>query len=200
MLKRGSLVLAVIALLLVVGCSKPPEVEMQNANSSMQAAKGAEAEQYAPESFRVAMDTLNAANAAKEEQDGKFALFRSYGKSKDMFLSAQKLMDKAKADGEAEKERVKQAVAAMMTEVQATIDTATVALSKAPVGKGNKADIELIKSDLNSVNTGFAEAKADFDGGKYLAAKAKFEAVKNKAMSIISEIEAAKAKKAAPKK
>lgn len=195
MVKRGSLALAIIALLLVVGCSKPPEVEMQNASTAMQTARSAEAEAYAPESFRMAMDTLNAATAAKEEQDGKFALFRSYGKSKEMFLAAQRLMDKAKADGDAEKERVKNEVMNMMGMVQAVVDSATVALDKAPVGKGNKADIELIRADLNQVATSFAEAKADFDAGKFLQSKAKFDAVANKARSIIAEIEAAKAKK-----
>jgi hypothetical protein len=193
--KRVSIVLAVLALLLVVGCSKPPEPEMQNTQAAMQAAKAAEAEQYAPQSFRTAMDTLNAAKAAKEEQDSKFSLFRSYGKSKAMFVSAQSLMEKATGDAQAEKERVKAQVMEMMTNAQAAIDAATIALEKAPRGKGSKADIEMIKNDLTAVNTAFAEAKAEFDAGKFLASRAKLESVMAKAQAIINEIEQAKAKK-----
>jgi len=196
MFKRVSIILAALALFLVAGCSKAPEAEMQNADTAVQAAVTAEAEQYAPQSYQIAMDTLNAAKAAKTEQDSKFALFRSYGKSKQMFIAAQALSEKATTDAQAEKERVRQEVMGMMTQVQAVIDSATVALAKAPRGKGSKADIELIKADLDAVNSGFAAAKADFDGGKFLAAKAKFEAVANKAQGIIAQIEAAKAKKA----
>ncbi len=200
MFKRVSIVLAVIALLLVVGCSKPPETEMQNANNAITAAKTAEAEQYAPDAYRIAADTLNAANAAKTEQDSKFALFRSYGKSKDMYVAAQALAEKAVTEAQAEKEKVRLAVMDMLTKAQADIDAATKALDKAPRGKGSKADIELIKADLAGVNTGYAEAKADFDAGKFLVAKGKLETVMAKAQSIITEIDAAKAKKAGVKK
>jgi hypothetical protein len=196
MFKRVSIVLAVIALLLVVGCSKPPETEMQNANNAITAAKTAEAEQYAPDAYRVAMDTLNAANAAKTEQDSKFALFRSYGKSKDMYVVSQALAEKAVTEAQAEKEKVRLAVMDMLTKAQADIDAAQKALDKAPRGKGSKADIEMIKADLAGVNAGYAEAKADFDAGKFLVAKGKLETVMSKAQSIVAEIEAAKAKKA----
>jgi hypothetical protein len=197
--KRVALVLAAVGLLLVVGCSKPPEMEMQNTDTAMQTARSAEAEQYAPQAYRVAMDTLNAAQAAKQEQDSKFALFRSYGKSKQMFISAQGLADKAAAEARAEKERMRAEVADLITRVQAAVDAATAALDAAPVGKGNKADIELIRNDLASINQGFADAKNDFTAEKFIQAKSKLEAVMNRATGIISEIEAAIAKKSGKK-
>lgn len=83
----------------------------------------------------------------------------------------------------------------MITLTQAVVDSATVALEKAPKGKGNKADIELIANDLASTNSAFAAAKADFDAGKFLAAKGKLEAVQSKARSIMAEIAAARARK-----
>jgi len=195
MFKSVSIVLAVVALLLVTGCSKPPEVEMQNAETAIQAAQAVEAEQYAPQAYRVAMDSLTAAKAAKTEQDSKFALFRSYSKAKAMFLSAQAMAEQAKTEAEAEKERVRLEVMDMMTKAQESVDAAAKALEKAPRGKGSKADIEMIKNDLESVMMGFNEAKADFDAGKFLVAKGKLETVMTKSQSIISEIEAAKAKK-----
>ena len=195
MFKRISIVLAVLALLLIVGCSKPPEMEMQNADASMQAARAAEAEAYSMQSYRAAMDALNTAKAAKEEQDGKFALFRSYGKVKEMYIQAQQLADKAVADAQAEKERVKAEVTTMLVDVQTALDDAAKAIDKAPRGKGSKADIELFKADLASAQTGFAEAKADFDAGKFLTAKTKLENVKAKAAAVVAAIEEAKAKR-----
>ena len=197
--KRVALVLMAVGLLLVAGCSKPPEMEMQNADTAMQATRAAEAEQYAPQAYRVAMDTLNAAQAAKQEQDSKFALFRSYGKAKQMFISAQALADKASTEARAEKERMRAEVADLITKTQAAVDAATKALDEAPVGKGNKADIELIRNDLASVNQAFADAKNDFNAEKYIPAKSKLETVMTRAQNIMGEIETAKTKKAGAK-
>ena len=193
------MVLAVMALPLIWGCSKPPELEMQKANTSIQAAMTAEAEEYAAQSLTVARDTLNSAMAMKEEQDGKFALFRSYGKAKAQFVRAEALAQKSATDAAAEKERVRQEVADMLTQTRAALDAAKVALDAAPVGKGNKAEIALIANDLLTINTAFDEARAEFDGGKFKAAKAKVEAVMARATSITSEIAIAAAKKAGRK-
>ena len=195
MYKRIAVVLALFALLVFIGCAKPPEQEIQKANSSIEAARAAEAEEYVPESFQVAMDTLNAANAAKQEADGKFALFRSYSKAKALYVSADALAAKAVQDAAAEKERVKQEVAGLLTQAKAVLDSANAALAKAPKGKGSKADIELIKNDLAAAQASFDDANNDFNAGKYKVAKAKVEAAMQKSQAVIDEIAAAKAKK-----
>jgi hypothetical protein len=195
MYKKIAVVLALFALLVFIGCAKPPEQEIQKANTSIEAARAAEAEEYVPESFQVAMDTLNAANAAKQEADGKFALFRSYSKAKALYVSADALAAKAVQDAAAEKERVKQEVAGLLTQAKAVLDSANAALAKAPKGKGSKADIELIKNDLAAAQASFDDANNDFNAGKYKVAKAKVEAAMQKSQAVIDEIAAAKAKK-----
>ena len=195
MIQRVALVLAAFALLVIAGCSKAPEAEMQAASNAINAARSAEAEQYVPNAFRMASDTLNAAMAAKQEQDSKFALFRSYGKSKETFVRAQALAEDATAKAAEEKERVRQEVTNLITEAQTALDAANAAFAKAPKGKGNKAELELIKADLASVAAQFEEAKNDFNAGKYLTAKSKIQAVMQKATSITDEIAAAGMKK-----
>ncbi len=199
MFKRVSLAVMALMLLALIGCSKAPEAEMQAAKTAMDAAKAAEAELYAPDAYRVANDTLNAANAAKTEQDSKFALFRSYGKSKEMFVRAQALASKAASDAAAEKERVKQEVMGLMTQAKAAVDTAAAALAKAPKGKDTKAELELIKTDLDALTPAMTQAEADFNAGKYLTAKTDYEAIIQKAKGITDEIAAAAAKKAGAK-
>lgn len=195
MLRTVSAILAAFALVVVVGCSKPPELEITAANQAMDAAKMAESQDYALDAYRVAQDTLNAAMALKNEADGKFVLFRSYGKSKEMFIRAQGLANDAAAKAAQEKERVRVEVTDMMTQAKALLDSANVALTKAPRGKGSKADIELIKTDLAAAQTGFDDANADFTNGKYKAAKAKLEAMMQKTNMVISEIDRARGKK-----
>ena len=196
MLKRIALIFAALTLLaIMVGCGKAPEAEMQNANAAMEAAKMAEAETYAGELFNAAQDTLNSAMAAKQEQDSKFALFRSYGKAKEGFVAAEQMFNNAATEAAAEKERVRVQVEQMMVEVKAVVDSAVMALQKAPRGKGSKADIELIKTDLAAVQAQLVEAEADFATGKFMAVKSKLEAVAQKARAIIDEIAVASGKK-----
>lgn len=201
MFKRVSLALAALLLLaFIAGCSKAPEVEMAAATQAIEACRTAEAEAYAPAAFRTAMDTLNAANAAKTEQDGKFALFRSYAKSKDMFVKAKDLASSASAQAETEKEKVKQEVIGLLAQAKAAIDSATMALEKAPKGKDTKAELEMIKGSLTALTPAYADAEADFNGGKYLSARTKVQSVIQGAKSISDEIAAAAAKKAGAKK
>mgnify|MGYP000322707321 CR=1 FL=1 len=195
MFKRVMMVLAVAALVIVVGCAKPPEAEIQQANTAIEAARTAEAETYAPAAYRTAMDTLNAANAAKTEADGKFALFRSYSKAKELYARAEMLASDAVAQAEAEKERVKAEVTQMLVDVKAVIDSAQVAFKKAPRGKGSKADLAMIQTDLDAVAAAYAGAEADFNNGAYASAKAKLENTVQKARAIMSEIAAASARK-----
>jgi hypothetical protein len=200
MFKRVALaVMALMLLVALVGCSKAPEAEMTAAKTAMDAAKAAEAEAYAPDAYRVANDTLNAANAAKTEQDSKFALFRSYGKAKELYIRAQALASKAETDAAAQKEQVKQEVMGLMAQAKAAIDTATMAVNKAPRGKGTKAEIELIKTDLDALTPLNTQAESDYNNGKYLTAKTGFEQVIQKAKAITDEIAAAAAKKAGVK-
>jgi hypothetical protein len=196
MFKRIAVIFVVFALLVFVSCAKPPEQEIQKANTSIEAARTAEAEEYAPDAFQTATDTLNAANAAKTEADGKFALFRSYGKAKELYVRAEALANEAASAAQTEKERVKAEVEGLLTQAKAVLDSADAALKKAPKGKGSKADIELIKGDLDAANASNTDAQNDFAAGKYKSAKAKLEAAMQKAQAVITEIEQAKAKKA----
>ena len=199
MRKVFSIVLCALTLSVIYGCSKPPEVEMQTANSAIEGAKAAEAELYAPNSFAMARDTLSAAMAAKTEQDAKFALFRSYTKSKNLYVSAKAMADKAVADATAEKERVKAAVTQKLAQAQELLTVTEEALNKAPKGKGNKAEIELMKSDLEAAKASFGQANNEFNAGKYLSAKSKVEVVISRTQQVADELAKAKEMKAGKK-
>lgn len=188
MFTRVSISLMALALVSLVACSEAPDTEMKAAETSFAAADQAQAQQYAPELYAQAMDTLKAAQLAAAEQDGKFSLFRSYGASKDMFVSAQALADKATAAAQQEKERVRLEVTDMATTVKAALDSATVLLTKAPRGKGTKADIELLKGDLSAAQTAYDQAAAEITAGDYLTAKTRLESVQAKVTQVSADI------------
>jgi Sec-independent protein translocase protein TatA len=190
----SSFLVALAVAIVVTGCSKAPEAERLACDQAMSGAQMAEAEAYAPASYQQAQDSLNAAKVEIQNQDSKFALFRSYGRSKEMLVATKALADKAVTDATAAKERVRQEDNTLMTNIDGLLVTTREALAKAPKGKGTKADLDLIAADLASVETAYQAAVADFNAGKFLVAKPKLEAAVNQLNRINADIEAANAK------
>ncbi len=181
-------VLWIAPLLFLAGCAEPPKAEADAANAALTAAKTAEADQYASQAFGAARDTLNAALAAVKEQDGKFALFRKYDAAKAQLAKATEMANQAASAAVAEKERIKTELTTLQETLMASLATADSMLAKAPVGKGNKADIELIKSDLSAARAAFDSAVQEFNAGKYLPARSKFQTVQQRVANITAEI------------
>jgi hypothetical protein len=192
-------VLWIAPLLFLAGCAEPPKAEADAASAAVTAAKTAEADQYATQAYNAARDTLNAAMAAIKEQDGKFALFRNYDAAKAQLAKADEMAKQAATAAAAEKERLKAELTGMQEQLMASLAAADSALAKAPVGKGNKADIELIKGDLSAARAAYDSAVNEFTQGKYLSARTKMQTVQQRVASIMGEItkaeEMAKGKK-----
>lgn len=197
MISRVSSMLVALALaVFVVGCGSAPQTELKTSEDALAGAQTAEAEQYAPASYQAALDSLNAAKLEIQKQDSKFSLFRSYGHSKELLTSAQKLAEKAVSDAQTAKEQMRVEDSLLIVQVDGLYTSAQAAVAAAPKGKGTKADIELIKADLGSVEQAISAAKADYDAGKYLAVKSKLEASTTQLNRIVTDVAAAKAKAA----
>lgn len=195
-MKTKLIVTAVTMIALIfIGCAKPPEAEIAAANAAMETLRAAEADTYAPQALKMAMDTLNAANAAKTEADGKFALFRSYKDATALYVSATGLAKTAAETAAAEKEKVRVMVIDMQAQATAALAAADSALAKAPVGKGNKADIEMIKADLGNIRGSLEAAQRDIDAQKYAAVRTKIQSIMDRTTRIQEEIAKASAKK-----
>lgn len=195
MSKKVLAVVAALVLMSMTACSKLDTAVVDAANTAMNAAKSAQADLYAPAEYKAAMDKLNATMGMAKEQDEKFVLFRSYTEVAKGYTEAQSMMAAAQTAGETAKEAMKNELMGMMTNVQMMLDSTGMMIDKAPVGKGNKAEIELIKSSFEGVKAGFVEAGNAFNAGNYIDAKARLESVVTQATSIKTEIETAMAMK-----
>ncbi len=195
MFTRVSSVLVALALLWVVGCSSVPTEQIATTDKAFESAKAAEAEQYAAMSFQMAMDTLNAAKVEQQAQDGKFSLLRSYDKTRDLYAAAERLAAQAVTDAAAEKQRVQEEVRTLLADAETLMATVDAAVKAAPVAKGTRADIELLKADFTAAQTSFSDARADFDAGSFLTARTKANSTMEKLQSIMTQIEEAKARK-----
>mgnify|MGYP001765340840 CR=1 FL=1 len=190
-MRKTMMVFGLMLVLAMVGCQKPPQVEIDGAKAALDAARTAEAMDYAPDSLRAAEDATAALDAELKAQEQKFALFRSYKKSKELAAAALAAGEKASADAAAGKEEAKQQAQALITDATTALNDAKALLEKAPRGKGTQADIEAMKGDLAGVESSLAEAQNAFNAEKYLDAKSKAEAAKAAAGNVKSAIEQA---------
>ncbi len=191
---RSILTTFAVSSLTLTACSKVPEQEQLRATAALDSARTLEAEQYAPDLFRAATDSLNATLAARAQQDAKFALFRSYGATRERFARAEDLAIQTAARATSEKERIKGEVSGILTAVKATLDSAYAAYARAPRGKGSQVDLAVMKATLDQAASVRTEAESDFSEGRYLVARSKLESARDQARAIMREITAARAR------
>lgn len=187
--------LLMLALVVMVGCAKPPEADIQAANQAIEQAQQAGSADYAPDSLKAAEDAKAQLDAELKTQEEKFALLRSYNKSKELAAAAKAAGEKAAQDAQTRKEQVKQEAQTLINEAKTALTEADEMLKKAPRGKGTQADLEALKGDLTAAQSSLTEAESAFSAERYLDAKAKAEAAKSTIGNVKSAIEQAMAAK-----
>jgi hypothetical protein len=117
------LVVWIIAALALVsaGCSgEPPNNEIEQARSAVEAARAAEADRYATQEFAAAEDALKRAHEAVDQRDYRLALNNALD-SRDRAQQAAKTAAAGKAAARAEADRAVAAAAAAVKRTQATL-------------------------------------------------------------------------------
>ncbi|MGE5235473.1 MAG: hypothetical protein ACM3O7_03875 [Acidobacteriota bacterium] len=191
-------VVLVAATLLVVGCAKPPQPEIDGAKAALAAAEQAEAGKYAPDALDKANQAMNAVNAELQAQEAKFALFRSYTKTKQLIADAQKAADDAKQAAAAGKEKAKADARAAIDEVKGLADKAKTLMAdlekcrRKP--KDFKKDMEMMKGNLDGYTNQVNDLEGAFTREDFLGAKAQAETLKGQLNSMITDLEGAKTK------
>ena len=100
------------------------------------------------------------------------AYWRKYQETKDpnFVAQAQKSAQVAQKRSEYDGKRAKADAEATIATLTTLLEDAKKALATAPKGKDTKAELELIKADLDGLTPAYADAEADFNAGKYLTA------------------------------
>lgn len=192
----GALALSVA--LVATGCSKPPQQEVDAVKATMSEADSAQAQTYAPDAYAKAQESMNAVNAEMEAQNAKFALFRSYGKTKELVAAAQTAAADAKTAAAAGKEQAK-------ADAQAAIDAAKAQLAAAQTAmteleacprkpKGFSKDMDLMRGSWEGYNTQAAELDAAMGREDYAAARSAAETLKASADQLAADLASAKEK------
>ena len=185
---------------LLASCAKAPQQDVDAAKAALDAAKNAEAERYASDQYTTAKDSLDAALAEVEKQNAKFAWFRKYDNAKSMLQTAIKNADTAKNAAVAEKDKVREDAEDTLIQAQAAVASGRDLLTRAPKGKGERAAVEAIKADLDTVESSFAEINSAIAQGDLISARDKAHASLDKANSLNDELKTAIEKTTTTKK
>jgi hypothetical protein len=160
----------VLLLLALAGCSEPPQKEIDEAKSAIDAARAAGADQYAAEEFTGAAATLEKARASVGERDYRQAL--SYAiDARQRAVEASRLVpaarERVKADAEAELKRT----AASVTHLEAVVRAAQAA--KVPA-----RELRTARETHDAARGVLQEARTALDARKYAEAGALLRGVR----------------------
>lgn len=182
-----------LALLLVAGCAKPPAEQIDAAEKAVKEAQQNGAATYAAEEYAKLEGTLAAMKKEVTDQDGKFALFRDYGKAEQLAASVKADGERVKTEAAKKKEEAKAAALQAQQVAQEAVKSTLDLVAQAPVGK-DRAALEAIKNDADALKASLNQVQIAIDKEDYPAAQAQAKAINDKSQAVSAEIQNALAK------
>ncbi len=191
MFKNTHLFVVIIVSLATVACAKPPQAQVDAANAAVTKATAAGATEYAPEAYRAAQDAQAKLDAELKTQADKFAFTRSYEEATRLAQAATAAGEKAANDAVQRKQAAQTEASTAVVDARAAIQDADTALTGAPKGRGGKADVDALQSDLAAAKSMLGDAEAALNSQHFRDVKAKAEAAKEKATAVKSAVDQA---------
>lgn len=187
--KYALVALVVVATLVLAGCSKLPQAELDAARAAMDSATTADAATYAPEALGLAQETMRQVDAEIAAQETK--LFKSYEKTAELIAQAETQAEAAQQAAVAGKEQARQEATAALEAARKALTAAEAALAVMPASKDAKADLEAMTADLQVLRGILAEAESAFQVEDYATARQSAEEVRSEAESMTADLSSA---------
>ncbi|MBU6434568.1 MAG: hypothetical protein KGS09_00910 [Nitrospirae bacterium] len=191
--KRFAMLPIICALLILTACAKPPREQIEAAEQAIKEAQASGASTYVPDEYAKIEGTLAALKKEETDQEGKFALFRDYGKVEQLAINAKSEAERLKTEATKKKEEAKAAALQAQQVAQEAVKTTLELVAKAPVGK-DRAALESIKADAEALKASLNQVQMAIDTADYPTAQTKAKAIHEKSQAVSQEIEAALAK------
>lgn len=192
-MKRPALAAAsFLTLTVLASCAQAPMKEVDAAKASLESARQAQAQDYAPEAWGTVTGTEAALETELRTQQESLALFRNYDRAIALAAELDRAGKAAADEAIAKKTAMKTEVAALLDRAAAEIASAQQAVATAPRGKGSEADLTSLRSDAAGLDAQLQEARTALESGDLIGAKAKADAVIDAASRMREEIEKAR--------
>ncbi|HEY7128597.1 MAG TPA: hypothetical protein VH332_02935 [Nitrospira sp.] len=179
--------------LLMGGCAQPPAEQITGAEQAVKDAQQSGAATYVANDYAKVEGLLAAMKTEVAEQDGKFALFRDYGKAEQMAATIKAEAERVKADAGKKMEEAKSAAIQAQQAAQTAVASAQELVAKAPAGK-DRAALESIKTDAEALKASLNDVQMLVDKADYTTAQTKAKAIQDKANAVSHEIDTALSK------
>jgi hypothetical protein len=191
--KRLTMLPVMCALLMLTACAKPPTEQIEAAEKAIKEAQASGASTYVPDEYAKVEGTLAALKKEETNQEGKFALFRDYGKVEQLAVTARSEAERLKAEATKKKEEAKAAALQAQQVAQEAVKNTFELVAKAPTGK-DRAALESIKADAEALKSSLNQVQMAIDTEDYPTAQTKAKAIHEKSQAVSKEIETALAK------
>jgi hypothetical protein len=184
---RAVPVLLLPLLVLLAGCSAPPQKEIDLAQGAIDAARAAGAEQYATETFTAATSALQQAHDAVGQRDYRLALSRALD-------AHERAQDAAKgaADGKA---RARSDAEVAIVAGSTALQTLRERLKTAEAEKVPRRDLERARTAATMAETTLQDARAALKVSDYTRARQVVDGLPARITAQITALEAAEARK-----
>jgi len=154
----GSLIVAM--LLMVTGCAKVPQQEIDQARAAIEAARTAQADRYATADFNAVQDAYNAALTEIEKQKTASPFSRKYDTAKAALSAVVTMATNAVAKAAEEKTIILAQVDSVLAQAKASESQAKELLTAAPHGTGDTVVFGSLQLALAAVDTELVQAEA----------------------------------------
>lgn len=182
-----------LAIIMMAGCSKPPTEQIEAAEKAVQEAQQSGASTYSADEYAKLEGTLAALRKEVGDQDGKFTLFRDYGKAEQLAASAKVESERIKVDAAKKKDEAKAAALQAQQVAEEAVRATQDLVARAPVGK-DRAAVEAIKNDVEGLKSLLKQVQASMDKEDYPAAQTQAKAIHDMSQGVSTEIQNALAK------
>lgn len=179
--------------ILLAGCAKPPAEQIDAAEKAVKEAQMSGAATYTAQEYAKLEASLTAMKKEVTDQDGKFALFRDYGKAEQLAASAKADGERVKADAVKKKEEAKAGALQAQQVAKEAVKSTVELVAGAPVGK-DRAALEAIKNDVEALKASLNQVQLAIDKEDYPAAQAQAKAIHDKGQAVSAELQNALAK------
>jgi len=175
---------------LLSGCAKVPQAELDAVNAAIENARTAGADVYLPTEFAALQDSMNVINQLVEQQKGK--LFKSYKAVSAKITTLSAAATTVKGNVETKKIEVKNEIDTLTVEVTKLIGQAKTYVASAPRGKEGAAAVDAMKTEVGNFETALTqEIPAKVTSGDLMGALDQLKAVKDKVNGVIGELQTA---------
>lgn len=195
-MKKSLFFILVAIMMIAAGCGSVPQADIDATNASVEAAKAAQADIYAPEQLKTVTDSLAVVMQGIETEKSKF--MKNFDAYKTQLDGLKAEADKIAAEVPALKEAAKNEATTGLDSLKVNLDAAKQLLAKAPKGKEGKAVLEEISNELSVIETTVTEISTTLAGENvnYKQELDKVNAAQKSVADINTELSEAIAKKA----